>query len=138
MSGVLIKAEQVSQQLIERGKAIQTLGEEVRRMIADGVVDDEELSRLFRVADEAEDLGWQVEDTALDVQDVAADILDAKQTLTIGRNATPNQHLREHCREIDRRLAERDARRQSAEGEQKKSSSTVEIEEHGTLGKLAA
>ena len=138
MSNVLIRAEQLIDRLIDRGKAIQKLGDRVREMLADGVVDDEELERLFGVARQAEELGYEVEDVALDVQDVGADILHAKQALTIGRHATPNRHLRDHCEEIDQRIAERQGLRrfEGAEQpmpperlpEQKKKPATGEVE----------
>ncbi|HEX8221807.1 MAG TPA: hypothetical protein VF914_21645 [Chloroflexia bacterium] len=141
MAGVLIKAERVSDQLIKRGKALQKLGDEVRKLIEDGVVDEEELQRLFRIAGEAEELGGQVEDAALDVQDVAADILHAKQVLTLGRHATPNRHLQDHCAEVDRQLAAREfegAEKSFPPEGQEESPAMFEIEGLQTSGKLAA
>lgn len=86
------------------GLRLVDIGLEIREMASDGVIDAGELKRLLARADD-------VVNVAADVEDVAVDIALVRQILKLGRERSPDRHLRERIIDIGRVLTRKRASR---------------------------
>jgi hypothetical protein len=68
------------------GLRLTEIGLDLREMIADGVIDQQEIEQLQRLAGDVLDVAVEVEDVSLDVE-------CARQVLRLGRPRTPNRDL---------------------------------------------
>jgi hypothetical protein len=86
MSGVEARIERSAGDLVVDGLALED--------IAASLPKGEARNRIKRIAEE-------VLDEAVEVEDVALDVASAKQTLTLGREKTPNRTLRDRDRRLE-------------------------------------
>lgn len=76
----------VMSRIDQAGLRLTEIGLDLQAMVADGVIDPQEIRKLQERADD-------LLEEAVEIEDVALDVECARQVLRIGRTRTPNREL---------------------------------------------
>lgn len=111
MAGVLVRADELGDRLIDRGEWLKKQGKRIKKMLEDDTIDEVELTELGKLALDIVEQGDFVLGEGIEALDIAGDVLDVKQTLTHGRHKTPNDHLQRRDRDLERMREQREQRK---------------------------
>lgn len=108
-----IKIQEISDRTLDRGDWEKAMGERIVDMLADGHMDDDELTELGRKAVDMVEHGTEEQRDGLDLADYATTVKGVEYALRSGR-LEPNRHIRDRERDLDHMREQRGLGREKA------------------------